>query len=321
MAKELKPSTAAGYSVDVTSACERTLVTLLSAFGTLKDTLRLVGGLVPRYLTPERPPEVPAHAGTSDVDIVLNLEVLAADNEYASLSEQLKVRGFSRWVENNVAVSWRWKLQVDERTVVVVELLRDAGGDQPGRAISVSDEKVSALTIKHARIVHDWYRTKTIAAEVQGGGGMSIDEIRFADVPAFTILKALACDQRSENKDAADLIHVLRYAGSITEVSAMFVDRIRSKMHPEALQDGFAALKRRFCDDEFAEGFQKTGSVSFARFQGLDDEDDQVREQRFAAGLIQAILDEIANQLTTTSDEVSTGQLASRQSALGEQSV
>lgn len=302
MAKELKPSTAAGYSIDVTSACERTLVTLLSAFGTLKETLRLVGGLVPRYLTPEKPPEVPPHAGTSDVDIVLNLEVLAADNEYDSLSRQLKARGFSRLVENGVAISWRWKLQVDERTFVVVELLRDAGTDQPGRAISVSDENVSALTIKHARIVHDWYREQTIAAELLDGGGMSVDQIRFADVPSFTILKALACDQRRENKDAADLIHVLRYAGSIPEVAAMFVHRIRGNTHPEALKDGFAALKRRFCDDEYAEGFQKTGSVAFARFQGLDDEDDQIREQRFAAGLVQAILNEIEGQLSSTLD-------------------
>lgn len=53
MAKELKPRTASGYDTDVTLACERTLLTLLSAFGNLKDTLRLVGGLVPRYLTPE----------------------------------------------------------------------------------------------------------------------------------------------------------------------------------------------------------------------------------------------------------------------------
>ena len=296
MGKELKPSTAEGYNVDVTAACERTLVTLLSAFGNLKDTLRLVGGLVPRYLTPEMPPEVPAHAGTSDVDIVLNLEVLAVGDEYDSLSKQLKARGFERWVEDGVATSWRWRRKVDDRTEVVVELLRDAGDEQPGKAVSVSGESVSALTIKHARIVHDWYREITIAAEVLDGGGMSVDQVRFADVPAFTILKALACDQRRENKDAADLIHVLRYAGSIPEVAAMFVERIRSGMHPDALEAGFTALKRRFCDDEYAEGFQKTGSVAFARFQGLDDDDDRVREQRFAAGLVQAILDEIEVQ-------------------------
>lgn len=39
MATELKPRTAAGYDQNVTLACERTLLTLLSAFGNLKETL------------------------------------------------------------------------------------------------------------------------------------------------------------------------------------------------------------------------------------------------------------------------------------------
>lgn len=77
MADEAKPRDAAGYRSDVTIACERTLLTLYGAFGSLKSSLRLVGGLVPRYLTPASPPEVPQHAGTSDVDVVLNLQIIA----------------------------------------------------------------------------------------------------------------------------------------------------------------------------------------------------------------------------------------------------
>ncbi|MBN4183637.1 hypothetical protein GS393_05153 [Pseudomonas savastanoi pv. phaseolicola] len=208
MATELKPRTAAGYDQDVTSACERTLLTLLSAFGTLKETLRLVGGLVPRYLTPATPPDVPMHAGTSDVDIVLSLEVLAAGNEYASLAEQLNARGFNRWVEEGKTASWRWRRKVNDHIEVVVELLRDAGDEAPGRLINVDGERVSALTIKHARIVHDWYQEREIAARLLDGDGLSVDIVRYADVPAFVILKALALDQRHERKDAADLIHV-----------------------------------------------------------------------------------------------------------------
>jgi hypothetical protein len=89
MALEPKPKTAAGYSPNKTDACEQVLVTLLGAFGPLKSTLRLVGGLVPRYLTPESP-EVPAHFGTSDVDMVLNLQLMADGEGYASLGQQLK---------------------------------------------------------------------------------------------------------------------------------------------------------------------------------------------------------------------------------------
>ncbi len=298
MATELKPRTAAGYDQNVTLACERTLLTLLSAFGSLKETLRLVGGLVPRYLTPATPPNVPMHAGTSDVDIVLNLEILAAGNEYASLAQQLKARGFTRWVEEGQSASWRWRRRVNDNIEVVVKLLRDAGDEEPGRTISVDGEKVSALTIKHARIVHDWYQEKEISAQLLDGDGLSVDIVRFADVPAFVILKALALDQRQERKDAADLIHVIRYSGSVQEVAALFVQRIRSGLHPEALQDGLAALGRRFGDDEHGEGYEKVGSVAYARFHGKDDEDEDelVGRQRFAAGLVQHLLAEIERQ-------------------------
>lgn len=298
MATELKPRTAAGYDQNVTLACERTLLTLLSAFGNLKETLRLVGGLVPRYLTPATPPNVPMHAGTSDVDIVLNLEILAAGNEYASLAQQLKARGFTRWVEEGQSASWRWRRRVNNNIEVVVELLRDAGDEEPGRTISVDGEKVSALTIKHARIVHDWYQEKEISAQLLDGDGLSVDIVRFADVPAFVILKALALDQRQERKDAADLIHVIRYSGSVQEVAALFVQRIRSGLHPEALQDGLATLGRRFGDDEHGEGYEKVGSVAYARFHGKDDEDEDelVGRQRFAAGLVQHLLAEIERQ-------------------------
>lgn len=298
MATGLKPRTAAGYDQDVTSACERTLLTLLSAFGNLKETLRLVGGLVPRYLTPATPPDVPMHAGTSDVDIVLNLEVLAAGNEYASLADQLNARGFTRWVEEGRAASWRWRRRVSEHIEVVVELLRDAGDEAPGRSVNVDGERVSALTIKHARIVHDWYQEMEISAELLDGDGVSVDVVRFADVPAFVILKALALDQRRERKDAADLIHVVRYSGSVEEVAALFVERIRSGLHPEAVEDGLAALARRFGDDQHSEGFEKVGAVAYARFYGDEEEDELVGRQRFAAGLIQSLLAEIDTQLT-----------------------
>ena len=66
-----KPTTQDGYSAAVTESCERVLVTLLHGLGPWKRSVYLVGGLVPRYLIPDRPPAAPAHAGTGDVDIVV----------------------------------------------------------------------------------------------------------------------------------------------------------------------------------------------------------------------------------------------------------
>lgn len=299
MAFGAKPKTASGYVPDVTVACERALLTLLGAFGTLKATLRLVGGLVPRYLTPEAPPDVPVHAGTSDVDVVLNIQVIAEGDGYADLADQLDARGFRRCTNRDgKPSSWRWQRQVDERTTVLVEFLRDAGDALPGRPVTVDAERISALAIRHAGIVHDWFQERAVTGELLDGGGMSTEVVRFADVPSFVILKALALDDRHENKDAADLIHVLRYAGSLAEVAEMFVARQSSNRHPAAFDAGLAALRNRFCDDEHTEGYLKMGPVAYAAFFHHEGEDARVREQRYASALVSNLLDRLDGRRT-----------------------
>ena len=67
----VKPATLDGYNNQYTLDCERVLVTLLRGLGPWKQSVYLIGGLTPRYLVPARPPNVPAHAGTMDVDIVI----------------------------------------------------------------------------------------------------------------------------------------------------------------------------------------------------------------------------------------------------------
>lgn len=301
---DAKPKTADGYNPDITAACERALVTLLGAFGTFKSTVRLIGGLVPRYLTPERPPEVPAHAGTSDLDIVLNIEVLADGEGYASLADQLKARGFSRQVnDKGVATAWRWKLQVDEHVFVVVDFLRDKKAGDPAKAVPIDGERVSAMPIDHAGIVHDWFMEREIGADLLNGGGFSNETARYADVPAFIILKALALDDRQENKDAADLIHVLRHAGTPEEVADLFAARHASGKHREAFDAGMRALRVRFCDDDMSPGYKKVGPVAYANFWGFEEPDQKNREQRFASGLVSLVLKLIEERLAKAQPE------------------
>ena len=300
MARETKPTTAAGYSTTHTETCERVLVTLLSAFGTLKDTLRLVGGLVPRYLTPENPPDVPAHFGTSDVDVVLNLSVLASGN-YASLSEQLRQRGFTRWTnEKGWSQAWRWEYRISQHHTVLVEFLRGATEECPAKEIVALDgEEVAALAVQHMEIVHEWYESRQIEAEMLGGRGVTLERVHYADVPAFIILKALAFHSRAERKDAGDLIHVLRYSGGLAEVVRQFIVRARSGLHPEAIRACREALRERFCDTARTAGHLLVGPRSYAEFiLGFGaDEEELVREARYASGLVTAFLEEIDREL------------------------
>ncbi len=296
MAGHTKPQNKYGYSAQNTEACEQVLVTLLNTFGTLKHTLRLVGGLVPRYLTPEQPPAVPAHFGTTDVDIVLNLAVIAEGQEYASLHEQLVNNGFWRYADaKRPEQSWRWEYPLTGNAVVLVEFLQGSnGGGTPGRPVLIDEEGVSALVIPFAEMAHDWFCEKKISAELMDGKGIAIETIRFADPVSFIILKAISFDNRKEPKDSADLIHVMRYAGEPEYIAELFVQRIGSGLHPDAIATGLNALQKCFAEgNDDIEGYRLTGPVCYGKFLFGDDAgsaDERLREQRYAAGLVTAVL-------------------------------
>jgi hypothetical protein len=64
-----KPATIGEYQGAVTEGCEPVLVTLLRHLGPWRDSVYLVGGLAPRCLIAKRPPDLPAHADTANLDM------------------------------------------------------------------------------------------------------------------------------------------------------------------------------------------------------------------------------------------------------------
>jgi hypothetical protein len=295
MARETKPQKADGYSPDVTLACERVLLTLLGAFGALHETLRLVGGLAPRYITPAAPPEVPPHAGTSDVDVLFDLQLIAEGNGYADLANQLEARGFQRLFNGeNRDNGWRWGHEVDG-IKIAVEFLRDASGVRPGHPVPIDGENVSAMAIPHAGVAHDWYIEHAITGELLNGGEVT-KIIRVVDAVGFVILKALALSHRDERKDAADLIHVLRYAGDVAQVAGMFVARVKSGLHPEAISAGLKALRDRFWHEDEEHAYKLQGPVAYAMFL-TDDAEERASHQRYAAGLVRAFIASFETQV------------------------
>lgn len=297
MAGHSKPKNRFGYSAINTEMCERVLVTLLTTFGTMKGTLRLIGGLVPRYLTPEQPPTVPAHYGTSDVDVVLNLQVIAEGENYASLHDQLIERGFRK---NSAQNSWRWEFPIPDEAPVLVEFLQGNNGDRkPGRPVPIDGEEVSALVIPHAEMAHDWYCEKEISAVLfgengVGEAGITFETIRFVDEVAFILLKAISFQNRNEPKDAADLIHVMRYAGKPEDIAEKFLIRMKSGEHQAAVEAGLNALQKYFAEgNNDVEGYMLTGPVRYGQFMHGDDpilENERLQEQRFATGLVTEVL-------------------------------
>jgi hypothetical protein len=61
------------YDDETTARCERALVTLLGDIGPWSERVYLAGGLAPRYLIRQLPDDIPAHVGTTDVDLIIGL--------------------------------------------------------------------------------------------------------------------------------------------------------------------------------------------------------------------------------------------------------
>lgn len=290
-----KPRSAEGYTNEVTENCERVLVTLLRGLGPWRDSIYLIGGLTPRYLVKSKPPEVPAHAGTGDVDIVVELQMLVDTEAYHSLEDNFKKLGFER-SENHKGqkVSWRWQTKTESGASIILDLLADDPDTSGGKVKELPTEgSISALNIPHSSIVFDHHEAVEISAELLGGDGVAREIIRYADIVSFTCLKAYALDQRHEYKDAHDLVYCIEHADGALDAAAKAFQSARKGKHAAVIEEVLAILAKHFADDANAEGYQKDGPVAVAKFEVGEDaglRDRRVLRQREACNVIMRLL-------------------------------
>jgi hypothetical protein len=296
-----KPATYDGYSDQYTLDCERVLVTLLRGLGPWKDSVYLVGGLTPRYLVAARPPMVPAHAGTMDVDIVVDLQILADTEAYHTLEDNLKKMGFERAVnEAGKKLSWRWQTRTEHGGLMVLELLADAPDIGGGKVQPLPTEgTISALNIPHSSIVFDLYQVTEIQAELLGGNGVTTEKIKHANLVSFTCLKSFAFDQRFERKDAHDLIYCIEHAPEGAEAVAEAFRKELAGKHGDVVKASLSILRDRFAQDDKTDGYRKDGPVSVAKFELGEGDEAELREaralrQREASDVIEQLLGRIA---------------------------
>lgn len=289
-----KPQTAGGYDPQVTASCERVLVTLLRGLGPWKKSVYLVGGLTPRYLVDAKPPDVPAHAGTSDVDVVVELTMLAETEAYHSLEENFKKLGFQRAKnEKGQTLSWRWETQTNGVTIAL-ELLADDPQASGGKVrVLPTKGKISAINIPHSSMVFDHHEAKEIRAELLGDNGVAVETIRYADIVSFVCLKGYAFDDRAEPKDAHDLVYCLENANGGMDAAVAKFKEARQGKHRKAIDEALGILAKHFASDGRTEGFQKNGPVAVAKFElreEADSRDARILRQRQASDVVERLL-------------------------------
>lgn len=240
--------------------CERVLVTMVRWLGPWKNGVYLAGGLVPRYLVQG----APAHIGTQDVDLVLDLELFADLEAYATLEQNLKRLGFERSTNpEGKAQHFRWERSLDG-LLVQVDLL--CAGEPGGRVRPLDGERrLSALMIPGAHLVLRDYLSLPITAELLDERGMATVTVRFANVVPFLVLKALAYEDRGEPKDAYDLIYCLIHAGP-EAVADQFAQRQQDWSEEPLLNRSLEILRSRFASEPELPGEQKDGPHSYSSF-------------------------------------------------------
>lgn len=272
-------------------------MTLLRGLGPWKHSVFLVGGLTPRYLVQARPPDVPPHAGTQDVDIVIDLQLLTDTQAYRTLEENLHARGFERATkEKGQRLSWRWQTRTEHGALMVLELLADAPEIAGGKVQPLPTEgTISALNIPHSSIVFDLHQVTEIRAELLGDGGVAIEPVKHANLVSFTCLKAFAFDQRFERKDVHDLIYCIEHAPDGVDSAAAAFREAAAGKHGAVIRESLLILRRRLTSEHDLEGYRKNGPVAVAIFERGEGTEPELLEarllrQREVSGLVERLL-------------------------------
>ena len=290
--EDAKPQRAEDYPAEQALLCERTLITLLRGCGPWKRGMYLAGGLVPRYL-PRDPEAEEEHAGTQDIDLVLDLDELADTDAYRSLERNLKQLGFARSANpQGQARHFSWVREAAPGQRVVVDFLCKAPGAPSGRAVPV-EKRLSALQIPGAHLVVEDHLEIQVQADLLEERGAATETIRVANLTPFLILKALAYDDRMERKDAYDLVWCLIQAPGGPRAAGREFARRRAD-HPDEILFGRALeiLASRFASAPDLPGQRKDGPVSYAQFLAMTRGADPLELLQEAVSAVELFLEE-----------------------------
>lgn len=287
-----KPTTIDGYNEQVTRDCERVLVTILRHLGPWKESVFLVGGMTPRYLVRDRPPVVPPHAGTLDIDIVIDVVILEDTEAYRTLEENLrKIKFKNATNDKGQNLNWRWWIKMEDGSTVILELLADRQDIMGGKVKPLPTEgNISALNVPHSSMVFDLHDSIDVTAELMDGDGVATETIRYANIVSFVCLKALAFDHRAERKDAHDLVYCIEHGPGGWEAAAKaFRDQLTGK-HAEIIQTCIQLLRKHFAGDEQTEAYRQNGPAKVANFElaEAEDRENRILRQRQVADIMEA---------------------------------
>ena len=208
----------------------------------------MLGGLVPELLCAKSRFQ---HAGTTDVDVQVDLEIACGAVHTARLEQALRNAEF---VPENDQV-WQWVADGAAATVVVrFELLADLS-DQRSEATIKFDEcqSLGALNLRGTGYASHQTQVREFSALI--GGVTHAVEVNVAGLAGFLLAKTAAAYSRRKPKDWYDIAFVLLHndAGGATDAAALVQEHFADDL--DRLRTALEELRANFADHR-AQGSQ-----------------------------------------------------------------
>ena len=222
-------------------AAETALVRVVHHYGERPEFV-VLGGLVPELLCAASPLQ---HAGTTDVDVQVDLEIAGGSIGAVRLERALRNAEFAP-VDAHV---WRWEARALETPAVVrFELLADLD-DKPDQATLVFEkcERLGAVNLRGSGFAARDLEVRELSAKI--GGVLYTVEVNVSGLGGFLLAKARAAYSRRRPKDWYDIAFVLLHndAGGPDAAAAAVLDRFGDDILG-ATRSAIADLRANFAE-------------------------------------------------------------------------
>lgn len=206
------PSYATDYTPDQIERTRQTLLQVLVALGDFQPDVVLVGGLVPTLLVDqvEAAARDDAHVGSVDVDLGIRLAVVD-EERYDALAERLLTRGFVPDLNKSGRPRKQtWRYDRADGSVVIDFLIdeTETDGHDWGLVLPLTND-LGALRALGLALAFDDAEDRQVEGTTLDGDAAT-RPVRVCGPAAFVVLKAIAHRNRGKEKDAYDLLYVVR---------------------------------------------------------------------------------------------------------------